>query len=573
MALDTQQLLATIVLVSLFFFGKVVEGHLCVYNPPQRGALNITTFGNPTCFKYKGPCGGLPSGPVQAMYQRGKTYSIQLQQNLNHYSVGHPGFLDVAIAQAESDEFQVLSVLTDYFPVRQWTRTNMSIPIDLPSSGPVGRHVLRVRYHPNKPTEPVFHECIDVMLTSDQSIRQESVSSRNDIAITSLMDHVKVNKNIKYMMDLVKGSGASEMVFALVSTNKDLNLVGVDVVTGQVVPVMTLSNFVPTDGQLFKTSDSDSVKGRVVNSVTASDSVGKRLFFLVNTDTNLKQLETLNSAADTILVYEHNKQSVSFLKFNTKSIPFNKTTTIETLYISSMNYVGGSVNSLIVTALISPDANKPNDIYLSIFSLPLTESESNIIQPKLLAVSASPLESYVDFLWASQDSSTNLVNFALLRHEDEPVTMPQRLYSVSLADALSSGKVATIQFSQLDSTQYVFSSVHTYSGSVMAFSPGNALSSLPVDGTNTWNLVSIDSKSGNLTLINELNDYQNYLGGGVVSSLSNTGRGMYTVMISADGKSNVLCRCAVKAIPIGIISEIATIPSQTKVYNWVRMDI
>ncbi|KAG2381558.1 hypothetical protein C9374_005942 [Naegleria lovaniensis] len=544
-----------------------VHSHLCVFNPKQRGALNISDYGDPTCFKFAGPCGS--------------SYAIDLQQNLNHYSIGHPGFLDVSIGAGENptpEQFQVLSLLTDYYPVRQWTRTNFSIPFTLEAQGSVGRHVIRVRYHPNKPTEPVFHQCIDVVVNGAESSRTDRHDDHKkvNIDITPSLPEVKVEFNeiaqrFFEKKNMASPAVSSEMLFALVASNSKtnpigLNLVGVDIVSGQVVPVLSLPNLVGTDQHVFQQGSSSKIAGRIVNSVSAVDNQKKRIFYLMNTDTSLSAIENFNSAADAIFVYEHATNSYSILKINVRNVPFNATSTIDTLYISGLNYVN-KTNSLLATALIVPDSTRPRDTYLALFNIPL--DSSSLLQPKLVAKSAQPQGAYVDFLWSTYDDSSQTASI-LIRHEDEPLALLQRIYSVSLNQI--SNTVATLPFIQVDPSQFAYSSIHSYKNQLFAFSPGSAQNSLPVSASNTWNLIGVDSKSGQQSLINEMYEYRNYLGGGVVSAVSNTGRGIYNVMQSTDGKNQIIVRVALHAIPINPITEVATVPMTTRIYNWVRMD-
>lgn len=59
--------------------------------------------------------------------------------------------------------FTELARFGDYWPHLQAARTNFSVPVLLPDVE-APRAVLRILYHPNKPTEPVFHQCADVAI-------------------------------------------------------------------------------------------------------------------------------------------------------------------------------------------------------------------------------------------------------------------------------------------------------------------------------------------------------------------------------------------------------------------------
>jgi hypothetical protein len=146
----------------------VAFGHICMIWPTQRGGWDVATGqpGSDACFQPQPACGTKPppTGPKESLFT-GTTVYVKLQQNLNHYNPGWPGFLDVAYAQGPNhstdDDFNLLSQFPDYWSHSQASQTNFSVPILIPSMT-CEWCTLRVRYHPNKPTEPIFHNCGDV---------------------------------------------------------------------------------------------------------------------------------------------------------------------------------------------------------------------------------------------------------------------------------------------------------------------------------------------------------------------------------------------------------------------------
>jgi len=157
-------------LVAAMIAGEA-DAHICLLVPPQRGGYNVTTPGNMACFWPEGPCGLLPAGDPVLKLVGGEGFSILLQQNLNHYNPGWPGYIDVAYAvgpNPKSGDFKLLAQISDYWPHLQAKQTNFSIPISVPNVD-CPHCVIRVRYHPNKPTEPVFHNCADVSIVSSSA--------------------------------------------------------------------------------------------------------------------------------------------------------------------------------------------------------------------------------------------------------------------------------------------------------------------------------------------------------------------------------------------------------------------
>jgi len=143
--------------------------HVCMMNPPQRGGYNISGGGSDSCFKPFSPCGKQPQGQPVLVAIAGSSYNVLIQQNLNHYNPGNPGFIEISFApnpNPQEKDFVVLKRIRDYWPHNQAQQTNFTIPVQFPFVD-CDACVLRVRYHPNKPTEPIFHQCSDISLVSN----------------------------------------------------------------------------------------------------------------------------------------------------------------------------------------------------------------------------------------------------------------------------------------------------------------------------------------------------------------------------------------------------------------------
>ena len=161
--------MAPLVLRTFALLGATAVAHVCLLHPAQRGGFNVADPGDRSCFQPTGPCGSAATALPAVSLVGGQGYNVVLQQNLNHYNPGHAGFLDVGIAPffpaTSDDNFTVLATIPDYWSHWQGSQTNFSIPVVIPST-PCDHCVLRIRYNPNKPTEPVFHNCADVSITA-----------------------------------------------------------------------------------------------------------------------------------------------------------------------------------------------------------------------------------------------------------------------------------------------------------------------------------------------------------------------------------------------------------------------
>jgi len=166
---------------------QMCAGHICIIDPPQRGILNITDPGDHWCFN-SGPkvAGGLSCGdktrfPVgkTRKWVAGSEVTILFQQNLNHYNAGFEGFLDVAFSSKQDpteDDFTTIETIRDTYQHKQAAQTNYSVTFTVPAAT-TKAGVLRVRYHPNKPTEPVFRNCADISIVSAEESLVQAAST------------------------------------------------------------------------------------------------------------------------------------------------------------------------------------------------------------------------------------------------------------------------------------------------------------------------------------------------------------------------------------------------------------
>lgn len=176
-----------ITLVAVTLFGAAaVNGHICLISPIQRGGYNITEPGEAACFAPNAPCGAgnpwwsRPVGPPTLSLVGGSSYRVLLQQNLNHYTVGNPGFLQIAWScgsnQTSDSDFAPLAVIPDQWQHWQSTQTNYSIQILVPNGvNCVG--TLQAIYHPNKPEEPIFHQCSDILISPSNPVQVAKITS------------------------------------------------------------------------------------------------------------------------------------------------------------------------------------------------------------------------------------------------------------------------------------------------------------------------------------------------------------------------------------------------------------
>jgi len=175
----SSSLLGSIILLTCFVY--VLEAHLCLNNPPQRGGVPIdalTTEGVTLCGNTLGPCGTrYPNvSTSQKSYTAGSQISVQIILNLQHRTPTNPGNISMSyctnrVCQSETD-FTSIAGATIPDPANVSIPASLSIPTTLPSTLASGITVLRAVYYTNE--ETIYYMCSDVTIQGSNSTNSTS---------------------------------------------------------------------------------------------------------------------------------------------------------------------------------------------------------------------------------------------------------------------------------------------------------------------------------------------------------------------------------------------------------------
>jgi hypothetical protein len=153
--------------------------HICIISPAQRGPLNISTPGDPSCYRRTPYCGGVPlpaHPPTGVSFVAGMPATIRFEQNLNHWYQPNPGFLDIALAHSTDPseaDFVTIATLDDPPLHEMVTTTVFDVEVLMPAK-PCAHCILRTRYVSHNPleidpknnTDSIFYNCADIELTA-----------------------------------------------------------------------------------------------------------------------------------------------------------------------------------------------------------------------------------------------------------------------------------------------------------------------------------------------------------------------------------------------------------------------
>ncbi|XP_052811563.1 uncharacterized protein LOC128239120 [Mya arenaria] len=477
--------------------------HLCLMSPRQRGDMDISKSGSPTCTRHKLPCGGQPIETPKVMYAPGQTVFFQWQQNYNHYEPGFPGYMDIGIAPNEnSTEFTTLTVVTDKYVHSQDYQENYTAIINIPDME-CEHCVIRARYNAHKPGETPFLQCADIQISKMAKNTKTLKLSRSRYDQRKLLPLKRALKLKKFYDSKYKtekeSSGTTLYGFAYNPFEPHRShYVSVDTVSGKLEMLQSYA---------FGLDD---------------PSGGRDAKFI----------------ADEVIAINNWR--------NTSTVLMHPTGTRE--IAASVPYTIGSLNGSLVEygGLFDFDGNAVNGLswYTDGSSaafriLPSDKEGSFILEAGILSSSnyqkraSVPEGLYVNYQWLETNMDDYKKVHALLGNENAADELNARIYNFDLFKGDYLGYV------ELDVSSYTFMSMHSYPGAgkmLYAFSPG-----LWFDENWAWSLVAIESDSGKVTKACDIAPkgiFQRFYGGSIFQGDKNPDRFLYHVLRVMDSEAD-----------------------------------
>ncbi|XP_055872470.1 uncharacterized protein LOC106072687 [Biomphalaria glabrata] len=135
-------------------------GHVCLVSPQQRGDWNnVNSAASPDCALTTGPCGGRTQDFSSATaLVAGKSVTVTIQKNNNHYNAANPGYFTISLGATEATVKEVKRIPDTSDP----SLSLYSATVNVPST--TGHMILQVTYVTN--TTPTFYQCSDVLIVA-----------------------------------------------------------------------------------------------------------------------------------------------------------------------------------------------------------------------------------------------------------------------------------------------------------------------------------------------------------------------------------------------------------------------
>eukprot|EP00117_Sycon_ciliatum_P049155 scpid45153/ scgid34896/ len=443
--------------------------HLCLLEPKQRGPLDVSEPGSHTCFRHGEQCGGEAAGAVAAHFTVGQTVFIKWQQNFNHYEVGHPGYMDIAIATSEnSTDFTFLAGFGDINWHQQSHQQNYTVPVVMPDIE-CEHCVIRARYLAHKPGETVFYQCSDVTVRRARPNDEMSTNRQRVPKIgkwREVSDFIeKHNAHLDGKRTVAKANADTSGLYGLTcnafQNPHSCGFVRIDAETGIVGKIGSEKFGVDAAGPL----PSDNNPGDYILDQVVAYAGENLVYYLVHTGT-----------------VDDNSQSVIAVRTDSGSA-------LETYPLT----VGEPVNAMlmtgseVVTLQIYRNTIKTDsfDFHWSKVDLQ-TGVLTKFFQP------AKPEDLYINYLWSTYDTKNHIIYY-LMGNENAPYDLNARLYAVSLI--AGAAEIAPVE---LNVTRYTMGSIEYDSTSdrLVAISPG-----LYTEGSPSWHMVEVNPRTGAVSTI------------------------------------------------------------------------
>jgi len=507
----------------LLGFG-LASAHICLLHPDQRGGANVTGPGNHVCYNPGPACGDVARFPVGTPYplDGGSGFDVMLQQALNHYQPGDEGWIDVSYAAsatpATDAEFTVIARIPDVYKHMQAAQTNYTVPVAVPDVD-VAHGVLMVRYHPNKPTEPLaFRNCADIAIVSAATRRARAVAAAAEAAAAPPPPLLALVEASTPALDASGGTAQSPPP-----------------------PPQQQLVQVASDGALRVLSTVPSpwrVQGTVVASLPATASTAAQLLFLAAPHRALDAAAADAAAPppSTLLRFAQGQSggwtaSVDGIDFGSLLSPGERGTVQAFLTPPALQPTTprpaapatATAAAATATATAAPDGGGDAVAPLrAVVQVAATDAATGAASfcfmlvdidaatgaasapgagqaPGSPAPRTAPESTFVNFLWASE-SAEGLVT-VLAGDENSLFKLNAVLHSFTFH---GTGFPAVVTTAPLDNGAYALQHVHAHptTRGLMALSPG--LFSAAKQPGSAWHLVSVDGATGNVTRVGEL---------------------------------------------------------------------
>ncbi|XP_013390313.1 uncharacterized protein LOC106158763 [Lingula anatina] len=144
----------------------VVDGHLCLISPPQRGSMSgLNKPGATDCGLTQGPCGGRSAKTPTIALKSDTIYPLVFQKNLDHYTETSPGYFNVLMWDPmKNTSTELLEIPDEGEPSLHLYTYEITIPYVGKVNKGVKRYLQVTYVTKNKKAPAEFYQCADLYI-------------------------------------------------------------------------------------------------------------------------------------------------------------------------------------------------------------------------------------------------------------------------------------------------------------------------------------------------------------------------------------------------------------------------
>lgn len=450
--------------------------HLCLLRPSQRGDLDISEAGSHTCFRHGAPCGGQPPKKPTTSFRAGETFFFKWQQNYNHYEVGFPGYMDLAVAKINSSVFSFLAGFGDVNWHQQSHQQNYTVPAVFPYVD-CDWCVLRARYVPHKPGEDTFYQCADIAIaiasSSSAAQREEELRSQHKElsgTLKAAAEFVHVSRQGRHAKQSPAIGSVREDPIPFPEGYYGLACNPIESPNGCVFARILENGVVEHLGKVAFGVDAmgplpvtEAPNDFILDQIAAYDDSNHRVFYIVHSG-------KLDSPQTSLISVDVQTGETSM---------HGPIVGSESAAINAIQYVSSSQQ--LYALQIVEEASKPGNYNFRVSSFDVAK-----LTLKTVYQTETTEDLYVNYQWSTVDTKAGIFYY-LMGNENDAIGLTARLYAVDLAKGIAPKPIA------VDASQYTLGSIQYDAAHdrLVAVSPG--LNKAPA---GNWSIVTINPETG-----------------------------------------------------------------------------
>ncbi|OWF45935.1 uncharacterized protein LOC110456456 [Mizuhopecten yessoensis] len=499
--------------------------HLCLISPRQRGDMDISSPGSRSCNRNMAPCGGMsierPSGkPLIG----GQLIFLKWQQNVNHYEVGYPGYMDIRIANVTGDDF--MSLLTFVPDVNMFTQNHQQnfTAISIIPQIPCRHCIIIARYQSHKPGESTFYQCADVRVITNFSSGATPEVLHTDPSFRTANAVYELHKSSPMRTELTDTVRLQGLVYNEFEPDR-IHFVNISLNTGFIQELNTFD--IGLDYSARRSLQPTSGRDPTI--------LPFKMNFLID------GIVAVNRESNTVLTVYHNGGSMDDVASNVMAIYTDNGELKLTKPIQDFD--GVPISALVfvkpqtyASFSIQEDHDNQGNFYFILGQITIAPT-GDLVYSRIYKSNTTE-DKYMNYKWSTYDVTTGIMY--VLMDRDGSATPDTRIYTYSVTNKYLMTVV------EVRKCGYDIASMHVFHPH--ASSKGLYLYSIAPEGPlwnrrPPWSLIKMDPLTGDVKPVAHVAEaglFDRYNGGAVTGGLDQTSGMLFHILRVSDTVADII---------------------------------